>query len=462
MHSHFFYLCSGNKNKRVMKKQSLFLLLLFISTQWMLTAQSVTLTFSARDVNNLYVPFDSVIVTNLTKNWQKVIVWPDSVLSFSPNSDYAGDAGILLSQNAPNPFVGTTDVRLYTLHEGVTTLEVIDLNGRIVTNSIVTISNPGTHQFRVSLANAGVYMLIARQDGRKSSIRMICKEGGGASSIDYTGDAPTPDYVLKSDATSLLFDLGDMMEYKGVVSVDGLDMESRHVKQSQGGSQTVVLPFLDLNFVCGTTTISDYDENIYHTILVGQQCWLKENMRATKLEDGTAIAYSNDDASNIPLETRGYFYPQETAVKICPAGWRLPSEEDWIELASYVSSEEDYLCTTGLESFGNAKALAATLYWNPSETVCSIGHDPESNNFSGFSAVPAGFRMYPDFTKANEQACFSSSTTYTQWYGSHQGPTYVRLFILEYDKANTTILPAPIQGNYNVRCVRYSQIDPSR
>lgn len=444
-----------------MKKQLLLIGLLFIATLWV-TAQNVTLKFTAEDVDKQNVPFDSVIVTNLTKNWQKIVVWPDSVLSFAPNSGYAGNAGILLSQNMPNPFVGKTDVQLFSLYEGVTTLEIMDLNGKMLTDRMFTLSAPGTHLFHISLAKAGVYVLVARQGGRKSSIKMICKEGSGSNSIEYSGDVPTPEYVLHSDATNCLFDLGDKMEYIGYVTIDGIEMESRHVKQSQVGSQTVLLSFLDYNFVCGTTTISDYDENVYHTILVGQQCWLKENMRATKLEDGTAIAYSNYESSNIPLEARGYFYPQETAVKICPAGWRLPSVDDWTKLASYVSSQAEYLCTFGPDNSGNAKALASTSYWNLSETACSAGYSPESNNYSGFSAVPAGFRMYPDFTKANEQACFSSSTTYTQWYGAHQGPTYVRLFILDYDKANTTILSAPIQGNYNVRCVRNSQIVPSR
>ena len=451
---YFFIFAAGNRNKLIMKKQSLFLFLLFISTQWMLTAQSITLTFSARDVNNLYLPFDSVIVTNMTKNWQKVIVWPDSVLSFSPNSDYAGDAGILLSQNTPNPFVGTTDVRLSTLHEGVTTLGVVDLNGRIVTNSIVTLLDPGTHQFRISLATPGVYMLIARQDGRKSSIRMICKEGGGTSSIDYTGDVPTPDYVLKSDATSLLFNLGDMMEYTGYVTIDGIEMESWHIRHSQEGSQTVVLPFLDLNFVCGTTTISDYDGNVYHTIPFGQQCWIKENLRATILEDGTAIPYSDNVASIIPLEARGYYYPHWAAMKICPAGWRMPSEEDWTTLASYVSSQADYLCTSGQDNFGNAKALASTSYWELSDSACTVGNNPESNNASGFSILPAGCEVDTSFISTNRWAYFHSSTTWTQWYGSHGGPTYIRTFALTYDLANVFIGDMPIEGHLNVRCIK--------
>ena len=43
------------------------------------------------------------------------------------------------------------------------------------------------------------------------------------------------------------------------------------------------------SFTCGTSTVSDADNNIYNTVQIGSQCWMKENLRTTKKPDGTPI-----------------------------------------------------------------------------------------------------------------------------------------------------------------------------
>jgi uncharacterized protein (TIGR02145 family) len=42
-------------------------------------------------------------------------------------------------------------------------------------------------------------------------------------------------------------------------------------------------------FKCGTSTVTDADGNIYHTVQIGGQCWMKENMRTTRYPDGKLI-----------------------------------------------------------------------------------------------------------------------------------------------------------------------------
>ncbi len=42
-------------------------------------------------------------------------------------------------------------------------------------------------------------------------------------------------------------------------------------------------------FTCGTSTVTDIDGNVYHTVQIGNQCWMKENMNTTRYADGQAV-----------------------------------------------------------------------------------------------------------------------------------------------------------------------------
>ena len=44
-------------------------------------------------------------------------------------------------------------------------------------------------------------------------------------------------------------------------------------------------------FTCGTSTVKDVDSNIYHTVQIGSQCWMKENMRVTRYANGQTVGF---------------------------------------------------------------------------------------------------------------------------------------------------------------------------
>ena len=165
----------------------------------------------------------------------------------------------------------------------------------------------------------------------------------------------------------------------------------------------------------GPTTVTDVDGNTYHTIQMGTQCWMKENMRTTKFPDGTDITlqtsgttsstekyryYPNNDANNVALY--GYLYNWTAAMNgaapssaspsgvqgICPTGWHIPSKAECETLISYLQSQDIYQCN---ESSTNvAKAMASTSGWNNSTTSCAPGNNQSSNNLSQFCMYPTG------------------------------------------------------------------------
>lgn len=166
---------------------------------------------------------------------------------------------------------------------------------------------------------------------------------------------------------------------------------------------------------CGT--MKDASGNRYKTVKIGSRCWTKTNLRTTKFRNGNAIpedvnpeqsssaSFSRlspevvqDILEDIPTYsdlTFGFYYNWYAAAdtgdsKLCPEGWHVSTQEDWITLKSYLGTYE--YC--GSDPAYIAKALADSLLWAPCGTDCSIGKNPENNNASGFSAVPAGNLSY--------------------------------------------------------------------
>ena len=188
----------------------------------------------------------------------------------------------------------------------------------------------------------------------------------------------------------------------------------------------------------GTPTVTDVDGNTYNTVQIGEQCWMRENLRTTHYADGTAIPAGGDNWSetdpyyyvntNVDAPVYGYYYNWPAAMHsaasssanpsgvqgVCPTGWHLPSEAEWTQLEDYVGGQSEYIC--GGSGSNIAKALASTEGWIECVSDddwycddCAIGVNSSTNNASGFGDVPAGDRWLYGFYGAGYDAAFWSS-----------------------------------------------------
>lgn len=155
-------------------------------------------------------------------------------------------------------------------------------------------------------------------------------------------------------------------------------------------------------------TVKDADGNKYNTVKIGNQVWMVENLKTTKYNDGTPIpnvtdnsewanlttgAYCNYDnlESNAATYGRLYNWYAVNTGKLAPAGWHIPTDDDWTIL-------ENYLIANGYNYDGTkdedkiAKSLCAKTNWALSSTPGTPGTVPENNNSSGFTALPGGYR----------------------------------------------------------------------
>ena len=199
---------------------------------------------------------------------------------------------------------------------------------------------------------------------------------------------------------------------------------------------------------CGAT-ISDIDGNIYNTVLIGAQCWTKENLRVRRYNNGTVIPfdntggsggssstwqnltigahtiYANDSTTTPSNRTKyGYLYNWYAAkgiyttgtitstdtLNICPSGWHVPTDTEWTTLTTELGGES--------VAGGKMKSIG-TAYWNSPNTGAT--------NESGFSGLPGGYRFYDgSFSNIKNVAFFWSATEgnlYNAWnrdlsYGS--------------------------------------------
>jgi uncharacterized protein (TIGR02145 family) len=139
--------------------------------------------------------------------------------------------------------------------------------------------------------------------------------------------------------------------------------------------------------------VSDIDGNTYKTVTIGTQTWMAENLRVARYKDGTAIPLVTDTIAWANLTTPGFcwYNNDETTYKatygalynwyavstgkLCPAGWHVPTDDEWTTLRIYL----------GDDSFAGGKLKeTGTAHWASPNTGAT--------NETGFTALPGGFR----------------------------------------------------------------------
>ena len=244
-------------------------------------AQVVTLRFTGTDrTRQDYVRLHHVSIYDNDQLWHQVIYYPDTTLSLYDRGalgieENNYDTSLKLYQNTPNPFSGSTDVMLATAEEGAVTLEVADMQGRIVVNICLQSLLPGSHQFNITLATSGTYVMTARQNGKLSSIKMVCNAGGGSNAIAHIGSTDnegTISVFLKNMAIngSYPFKNGDRMSYRGYAMIDATERASIPVEcEHQWQENTSYYLKFDVARPA-VTTFSNYDATPYAATVNGE------------------------------------------------------------------------------------------------------------------------------------------------------------------------------------------------
>jgi uncharacterized protein (TIGR02145 family) len=195
----------------------------------------------------------------------------------------------------------------------------------------------------------------------------------------------------------------------------------------------------ELETLATSGKVTDYDGNTYNTVKIGNQIWMQENLKVTHYSDGTQIPRVDDPNvwSTLGDNLKGYSYYNNNqngesniygalyswaaamngqsasnsipsnVQGVCPTGWHLPSDAEWIELEVFLGMDPVSAAIDGLRGNtigGKLKETGITHWANPNDGA---------TNASGFNGLPGGRRLNSGvFTYIGSMGSWWS-TTYT-------------------------------------------------
>jgi uncharacterized protein (TIGR02145 family) len=176
--------------------------------------------------------------------------------------------------------------------------------------------------------------------------------------------------------------------------------------------------------------VTDIDGNIYKSVLFGNKKWFAQNLKVTHYRNGDKIptdfrkfewrrfhitkigAYAtyNDDPGNADLCGYLYnFYTIKDDRGVCPEGWHVPTDKEWMELEIYLGMNKNKVKSSGLRGTNEGSQLASNNeLWQFGELV----NETEFGT-SGFNALPCGYREADngEYLRSGKFGSFWSSTT---------------------------------------------------
>ena len=172
----------------------------------------------------------------------------------------------------------------------------------------------------------------------------------------------------------------------------------------------------------GIPFVYDADSNKYTTVIIGTQCWLRQNLNIGKYipsiysgnthsdvyDNDTIEKYCFKNDTNYCAVFGGLYdwnemmqYSTATSQGICPTGWHVPTDGDWKVLELTLGLSTTMVDSTGYRGFYQGQALL-------------------KNSETKFDALFAGFRfLNGSFSHENYYASFWSSSLRndsTAWY----------------------------------------------
>ncbi len=449
-----------------MKAIFLFLTLL----AYCITFSQDVVIFIQAELETSPVELDTIFVENLSNGtFAKLYDLPNGVTNYEINLSQGAQVNAIGQINEPSSNFtllsnkpGVCSFQIISKPQSNVTFDLYNIHGQKLYHEIKNLSAEiSTFEFYNSHSNIGVLKITTVDNCYSIKVFGNANYQTVLSNTDCNvlNTAPT----VKDVKTNFEFNEGDTLRITAI-------------KQAYHSNSIFIQPINTENYIiyisqpcAGIATVTDYDGNVYNTVKIGNQCWLKENLKSTHYSDGSPLLDGTGIQINYDYESRYWFnyndqpensqiygklYTWAAAINgyvtndeeliagvrqgLCPNGWHIPSDSDWFQLESYIDTLITELHITGLRGFDAGLKLKTTNNW-----VTNTG----TNQF-GFSALPSG-QYY--FSESNNQSFYSDLGLVAVWWTANTGAYYRKIW----DDANgiTRNTQNPAHG-YSVRCIK--------
>jgi uncharacterized protein (TIGR02145 family) len=204
--------------------------------------------------------------------------------------------------------------------------------------------------------------------------------------------------------------------------------------------------------------VVDIDGNVYHTVSIGDQDWIKENLRVTRYRNGQPIPEVTENEKWVSLTTGAMSWINKDTLKmnpnygalynwyavsdprrICPTGWHVPTDAEWQIMERFLGMTFVEADETVKRGTNQGIQLKDSVGWYKN------GNGTNSSEFSG---LPAGLRLANNgqFHNVGADACW--------WTNTEEDNFNAWMRNMYYHLPSIYRIPDFKSSGFSVRCVR--------
>jgi uncharacterized protein (TIGR02145 family) len=303
------------------------------------------------------------------------------------------------------------------MERAVVEVATFDLGGKVLSTLSMSM-DAGCHSISLPYQGTGIYLYKLESGNSAIVLKGNSVNGGSVGSAVLSQGASAGHLAKKLKATAAINDViaatkDGFLNYRCVIG-----------NSDTGG--------IVIKMIANAGNLTDVDGNVYQSVRIGNQVWTVENLRTTRYNDSSSIpldtsmvtwqyatmpkyCYYKNTTSSDSIKKYGALYnwyviSPTNPKKIAPAGWHVPSMEEWGTLVNHlIDNSYNWNGTTAENKI--AKSLAAKTDWRADTSGGSIGRDLANNNRTGFTALPGGFRQ-------NTGSYFYVQNDYGGWWST--------------------------------------------